>query len=276
MRLTRFLSAASAALLTAALALTGGQVAQAADATAQDRANTQAASAYVALGDSYSSGVGAGDYDASSGDCKRSNRAYPKLWANKNAPSSFNFTACSGARTGDVLANQLGPVNSGTGLVSITIGGNDAGFADVMTTCVLQSESACVNRINTARAYVESTLPGKLDQVYSAIDSRAPSARVVVLGYPRFYQLNGSCVAGLTEKERTAINNAADLLNTTIAKRAADHGFAFGDIASRFAGHEICSSNSWLHSVTFPIGDSYHPTAAGQSGGYLPSFAAAA
>ena len=26
----------------------------------------------------------------------------------------------------------------------------------------------------------------------------------------------------------------------------------------------------WLHSVTFPIGDSYHPTAAGQSGGYYP------
>lgn len=272
MRLTRFLSAASAAVLTAALALTGGQVAQAADTSASVLAGRD----YVALGDSYSSGVGAGDYDGASGDCKRSNRAYPKLWAAKNAPASFHFTACSGARTGDVLANQLAPLNSGTDLVSITIGGNDAGFADVMTTCVLQSESACVNRVNTARAYVEQTLPGKLNEVYTAIERKAPNARVVVLGYPRFYKLNGTCVVGLTEKERSAINGAADLLNTVTAKRAADHGLAFGDIASRFTGHEICSGDSWLHSVTFPIGDSYHPTAAGQSGGYLPAFTSAA
>ncbi|GAA4692920.1 SGNH/GDSL hydrolase family protein [Streptomyces youssoufiensis] len=272
MRLTRLVSAASAAVLTATLALTGGQLAQAADASVGAQA---AGGDYVALGDSYSSGVGAGDYDSGSGDCKRSNRAYPKLWAAKNAPASFHFTACSGAVTGDVLNKQLGPINSGTDLVSITIGGNDAGFVDVMTTCVLQSESTCVNRVNTARAYVEKTLPGKLDAVYTAIKNKAPRARVVVLGYPRFYKLNGTCVVGLTEKERSTINGAADLLNSITAKRAADHGFGYGDVASRFTGHEICSGDAWLHSVTFPIGDSYHPKAAGQSGGYLPAFSSA-
>ena len=86
----------------------------------------------------------------------------------------MEFTACSGARTGDVLANQLGPLNSGTDLVSITIGGNDAGFSDVMTTCVLQSESSCVNRVNQAKAYVDTTLPGKLNQVYGSIRTKAP------------------------------------------------------------------------------------------------------
>ncbi|MER0246914.1 SGNH/GDSL hydrolase family protein [Streptomyces sp. HSW2009] len=272
MRLTRILSAASAAVLTATLALAGGQSAQAADGSARALAGRD----YVALGDSYSSGVGSGDYDSGSGDCKRSNRAYPKLWAAKNAPASFHFTACSGAVTGDVLAKQLGPVNSGTDLVSITIGGNDAGFVDVMTTCILQSEANCVNRVNTARSYVEKTLPGKLNQVYTAIKNKAPKARVVVLGYPRFYKLNGTCVVGLTEKERGAINGAADLLNGITAKRAADHGFAYADIAGRFSGHEICSGDAWLHSVTLPVGDSYHPTAAGQSGGYLPAFSAGA
>ncbi|WP_281277953.1 MULTISPECIES: SGNH/GDSL hydrolase family protein [Streptomyces] len=226
---------------------------------------------YVALGDSYSSGLGAGNYDSSSGSCKRTPRAYPALWAAANSPQSFAFTACSGARTGDVVANQLGPLNSGTDLVSITIGGNDAGFSDVMTTCVLQSESTCVNRVNQAKGYVDSTLPAQLDRVYNSIRGKAPAARVVVLGYPRFYKLNGTCIAGLTEGERAAINGAADHLNAAIAKRAADHGFTFASVVGTFTGHEICSGSAWLHSVNWAnISESYHPTAAGQSGGYLP------
>lgn len=269
MKMSRLVAFSSSLLLGAALALTGAGIANA-DSSAK-------AVDYVALGDSYSSGVGAGSYDSASGDCKRSARAFPRLWASANSPSSFAFTACSGARTNDVTSGQLGPLNASTDLVSISIGGNDAGFADVMTTCVLQSESTCLSRIATARAYVDSTLPGRLDSVYNAIKAKAPSARVVVLGYPRFYQLGGSCVAGLSERERTAINGASDYLNAATAKRAADHGFAFGDVRTTFTGHEICSGNSWLHSVNWlNIGESYHPTAAGQSGGYLPVFNSAA
>ncbi|MCX3063114.1 SGNH/GDSL hydrolase family protein [Streptomyces beihaiensis] len=269
MRRSRITAYVTSFLFAAVLALTGATAAQAADSAT--------ATGYVALGDSYSSGVGSGSYISSSGSCKRSTKAYPYLWAASHAPSSFDFTACSGAVTDDVISNQLGPLGSGTSLVSITVGGNDAGFADVMTTCVLYSESTCLSRIDQARAYVTTTLPGKLDKVYSAISAKAPSARVVVLGYPRFYKLNGSCIAGLTETERSAINDAADLLNSTTEKRAVDHGFTFGDVTTTFSGHEICSGDSWLHSVNWlNIEESYHPTAAGQSGGYLPVFASAA
>ncbi|MFE5853681.1 SGNH/GDSL hydrolase family protein [Streptomyces sp. NPDC056500] len=263
MKLSRIAALSSSLILTTALALTGANTAQAAESAA--------ALDYVALGDSYSSGVGAGSYDSASGACKRSAKAYPRLWAAAHSPSSFSFTACSGALTSDVTANQLAPLNASTDLVSISVGGNDAGFADTMTTCVLQSEASCVNRVNQARAYIDNTLPARLNSVYSAIRAKAPSARVVVLGYPRFYKLNGSCVVGLSEGERAAINGAADHLNTAIAKRAADHGYAFGDVVPAFTGHEICSGASWLHSVNLlNLTDSYHPTAAGQSGGYLP------
>ncbi|GGZ62034.1 SGNH/GDSL hydrolase family protein [Streptomyces bluensis] len=262
MRRSRFTAYAASLLLAAGIALTG--------ATAAQASQEAAATGYVALGDSYSSGVGAGSYISSSGDCKRSTKAFPYLWAAANSPSSFDFTACSGAQTSDVTANQLGPLNSGTGLVSISIGGNDAGFADVMTTCVLSNDSTCLSRINTAKAYVDSTLPGRLDSVYSAIRAKAPSARVVVLGYPRFYKLGQDCL-GLSETKRSAINDASDYMNAAIAKRAANHGFTFGDVRSTFTGHEICSGSSWLHSVNWAnIGESYHPTEAGQSGGYLP------
>ncbi|MGK5637521.1 SGNH/GDSL hydrolase family protein [Streptomyces sp. URMC 126] len=268
----RITGAASAVALALTLALGGPGAAQAA---AEASPAASAAPSYVALGDSYSSGVGAGAYQSSSGDCKRSDRAYPALWAAANRPASFAFTACSGARTGDVLTKQLTPLTPTTGLVSISIGGNDAGFADAMSTCVLNSDSVCLNRIATASAFIRDQLPAKLDTVYSAISTRAPKARVVVLGYPRFYKLGGVC-AGLSEAKRKAINNAADLLDSVTAKRAADHGFAFGDVNTTFAGHELCSGSPWLHSVTLPVDESYHPTAGGQSGGYLPVFSSAA
>ncbi|GAA2931490.1 SGNH/GDSL hydrolase family protein [Streptomyces mexicanus] len=263
MRRSRITAYVGSLLLAVGLALTGA-------ASAQASTEQAAAGGYVALGDSYSSGVGAGSYISSSGSCDRSTKAYPYLWNAAHAPSSFAFTACSGATTDDVLASQLGPLNSATSLVSITVGGNDAGFADVMTTCVLQSDSTCLSRINTAEAYVDTTLPGKLDNLYSTIRAKAPAAHVVVLGYPRFYLLGQTCL-GLSETKRSAINDAADRLDAAIAKVAANHGFTFGDVRTTFSGHEICSGSSWLHSVDWlNIGQSYHPTATGQSGGYLP------
>jgi lysophospholipase L1-like esterase len=90
---------------------------------------------YVALGDSYSSGVGAGDYISSSGSCDRSTNAYPEQWADANSPASFVSEACSGATTADVLSSQVSALSAMTTLVSITIGGNDAGFSTVRPAC---------------------------------------------------------------------------------------------------------------------------------------------
>ncbi|MEV6938554.1 lipase, partial [Streptomyces sp. NPDC051132] len=118
--------------------------------------------------------------------------------------------------------------------------------------------------------------PAKLDAVYNAITAKAPSARVVVIGYPRFYLLGQTCL-GLSETKRSAINDAADYMDAVIKTRATAHRFAFGDVRTTFTGHEICSGDSWLHSVDWlDIGESYHPTAAGHSGGYLPVFTNAA
>ncbi|MDT0266030.1 SGNH/GDSL hydrolase family protein [Streptomyces sp. DSM 44915] len=239
---------------------------------AQATASPTAAVDYVALGDSYSSGVGAGSYDDASGDCKRSTVAYPELWADANAPDSFAFAACSGAVTSDLINEQVGALSAATTLVSVSIGGNDAGFADTMQTCVLQGTEACLAAVAEANEFAQATLPGRLDDAYQAITGAAPNAEVVVLGYPRFYELDGSCVLGISEESRAAINDAADQLSAVISDRAASHGFTYGDVRQVFTGHEICSADEWLHSVTVPIGDSYHPTAEGQSGGYYAVF----
>lgn len=232
---------------------------------------------YVALGDSYSSGVGAGSYLPDSGSCLRSTKAYPQLWANAHAPSSFVFAACSGAKTTDVSANQLGALSTVTSLVSISVGGNDVGFSDVMLSCVVYGTNACVAAVNAAENTARTSLPGWLDTVYNNIHSHAPNARVVVLSYPRFYHDVWYCI-GLSSTSRNKINEGADVLDGVISAAAGRHGFAVADVRAAFAnGHEICDSGSWLHSVDWSnLTQSYHPTAAGQSGGYLPAFSAQA
>src|SRR2546421_4894413 len=118
--------------------------------------------AYVAMGDSYSAGVGSGDYDSSSGSCSRSPHSYTALWAASHPVSSFTSVACSGATTTDVLNNQLGALNAGTTFVTITIGGNDAGFVNVVTSCLFGTDNACISAVNNAKTYATNTLPGKL------------------------------------------------------------------------------------------------------------------
>ncbi|PXY26684.1 SGNH/GDSL hydrolase family protein [Prauserella endophytica] len=253
----RFLSV----LVVASLVLVGSAITSAAQAVS-----------YVALGDSYSSGVGAGEY-GDSGSCKRSANAYPQLWADSHGATDFQFVACLGARTDDVLT-QAGALSEATTLVTVSVGGNDAGFTDVMTDCTLGGDQACVGRVADAKAFVTGTLPGLLDNVYATLRSKAPNAEIVVLGYPRFYQLGGSCQGGLSEVKREAINSGADALAEVTGQRAAAAGFTFVDVRGPFTGHEICSSDWWLKSLTWPVDESYHPNVNGQALGYLPALEA--
>ncbi|MEU3290085.1 MULTISPECIES: SGNH/GDSL hydrolase family protein [Streptomyces] len=226
---------------------------------------------YVALGDSYSSGEGAGSYTSSSGSCHRSPNAYPQLWAQANSPSSFSFVACSGARTQDVISNQLGSLNSATSLVTVSAGGNDAGFASVMQTCVLQGTNACLTAVNNAKSFATNQLPARLDSLYSQIRNRAPNSRVVVLGYPHLYKIDSTCSFEISDQSRSAINSAADTIDSVIAERASSYGFAFGDVRGIFTNHEICSDDWWVNSTRIAVHESYHPNAKGHSQGYLPT-----
>ncbi|GIJ55130.1 SGNH/GDSL hydrolase family protein [Virgisporangium aurantiacum] len=224
---------------------------------------------YVALGDSYSSGVGAPPY--LSGGCSRSNNSYAAQWATTHAAATFAFPACGGATTNDVLTTQVASVTANTDLVTITIGGNDVGFGDTMVNCTIGSDSACINSVNAGITATNTTLPAKLDATYAAIRSRAPSARVVVLGYPRLISPTGSCgLFNLSAAKRTALNNGADILSGVIAGRAAAAGFTYLDARGPFATHGACGSSPWINRFNlFAIGDSYHPNTAGYTQGYL-------
>src|SRR4051812_16820609 len=109
-------------------------------------ANAAPVSGYVALGDSYSSGLGT-DTAYTGGSCDRSAAAYSALWSAAHPGVPYASLACAGARTADV-AVQASQLPAGTSLVSVTVGGNDVGFSSIMTTCALQGTSACVSAVN--------------------------------------------------------------------------------------------------------------------------------
>ena len=224
-----------------------------------------AASQYVALGDSYSSGVGTRVFYNEEGSCKRSPEAYgPKVAKAKGY--TLSFQACSGATTADVNAKQLGTLSSSTALVTITIGGNDAGFSNVIINCALYYFT-CGSAISEADSFIAGKLPGLLDTTYNDIRSRAAAAHVVVLGYPHLFTSEGkTCNFNfLTSSNEKKLNETGDKLDAAVKARAGAHGFTFVDPRTAFLPHEVCSSSEWLNGQSNPLEESYHPNVSGQN-----------
>ncbi|HEU5142651.1 MAG TPA: GDSL-type esterase/lipase family protein, partial [Solirubrobacterales bacterium] len=113
-------------------------------------APTAQATTLVALGDSYSSGEGAkpyyGESDRRGNRCHRSPLAWPRLLG----ATTTHLLACSGAETEQLYSGApqrdergqlaaLGEVAGRTAIdvVTITIGGNDIGFARHVRDCFL-------------------------------------------------------------------------------------------------------------------------------------------
>jgi lysophospholipase L1-like esterase len=239
-------------------------------------ANTDVAQAaqvnYVALGDSYSSGVGAGDYDTIDADCKRSANAYSQRWAKEfsmDTVAKFTFVACSGAKTVDVESKQLSSLGTETTMVTMSIGGNDLGFAPIVAECLLTdlfNENLCVSTALAAGVLAESSMPAKLDALYKKIKVGAPNAQVFILGYPHIFELGYCGTFSLGTAARKAINDSTSALNRVTRTAATANGFTFIDVEKTFAGRGVCTTDpggAWLTDTSAGL-DLYHPNADGQ------------
>jgi lysophospholipase L1-like esterase len=236
------------------------------------------ATKYVALGDSYSSGTGTRTFYEPT--CQRSVYAYPYLLHEAHSSWTFVDAACSGATTSTLLSSQVSSVTSDTNWVTYTIGGNDAGFSHVITECALPSwASDCTGAVNEAQSIIKNTLPGRLDSVNNAIKTRAPSAKVIVLDYPKLF--NGEDCNALTffsSSEESRLNETAELMKSVISAAATRAGgnFVFRDVIPGFIGHAVCdggggSSTEWINGLSNPTGESYHPKVAGHANVYYPT-----
>jgi lysophospholipase L1-like esterase len=246
----------------------------AARAAAPDRAP---AVRYAAIGDSFAAGVGTGRDDLAGPPCERSSLAYPALWARAHAGTALTFVACSGARIAATRKEQVARIPADADLVTVTVGGNDAGFAPVLTVCrFVRSDRTCRLAVSAAELVVATEMTAQLTVTLLDVHRRAPHARVVVLGYPRLFG-DGPCPAHVPNAaRRSAIDAGTDLLDAVLAQTATSLGARFVDVRDRFARHGVCAApgQSWINGPDAGAG-SYHPTVAGHASGYLPALTAA-
>lgn len=265
----RFLSRLGAlSLLTVALVAGAITTPALAQASAGSAGTVTAASArgYVALGDSFTSGQGAPPYVVDGTACLRSKRtSYPVFAALVSPYRLTSNNACSGATTTDVVG-QLAGVSSSTAVVTLTVGGIDAGSNLVLAACAPDPASTiCSGAINNSLAQL-SLLAPKLVGTYTAVATALPQSKIAVLSYPRQFKPGFSPVGDV-------LNGATDALNTVIAGSVAAMAsprIRFVDASQEFAGHGIGSRLPYF--AFDPLNPfalaNFHPNALGNSLGY--------
>ena len=230
---------------------------------------------YVALGDSYAAGQGAGPYlDA----CYRSENTYSELAADAKTIKLVTNAACSGKTTQEVVESQLSQLNKSTELVTITAGGNNLGFGTIVTYCGMAmvdptAAPLCDQASAAAAAQIASgQLAGDVIAMIQSVQAAAPNAKIVVTGYPYLYD---PVIPNAADPMSLFIYQAkllADGLNGSIAGAAGATGAQYVDVSAAFAGHGINSASPWIGLDLADLGnpDNFHPNAAG----YAAYFAA--
>ncbi|WP_046471868.1 PKD domain-containing protein [Allosalinactinospora lopnorensis] len=248
---------------------------------------------WVAMGDSFQSGVGTGDYYDDSGDCERSPEAHPQLLhENGVVPGGLDFVACSGAAIDDLYSGRHGEPpqmdavrenSENISHVTVGIGGNDLDFASNLLECIIQGwagdscEERLDDRVQERFDEIMAQDPGtglnKFQQVYTDIAGEVPeSAAIAAITYPRFFPVDGGSdwtgqdrCATIRVSDQLWINNWIQRLNTGIADSAESTGALPIDLYDAPAGRELCNpdgNDRYLHAVQFDS-STFHPTPLG-------------
>jgi lysophospholipase L1-like esterase len=254
MRVSRTLAS-----ITAAAALAVGSFLVAAPASAAPPASS--AVPYAALGDSYAAGFGGG---MSEDACGRSPNGYPQGLVGIAHIQLAQDLACSGATAADVMTYQVPGLSPASRLVTLTVGGDDVGFYDIVVACFAlpsspQQQALCAAALAAGRAALD-TVPGKVAATVAAIRAQAPGARVVVTGYPLLFRLPSAYGDAAAQ-----LNQAIPLLNAAIEAGATAAGATYVDVTQAFSGHGIGSAVPWINDFTpaTPNTDAFHPNASG-------------
>jgi lysophospholipase L1-like esterase len=254
---------------------------------------------YVALGDSYASGVGLAP-----------SLAYPVLLRERGVDrfSTLTQAASSGAVTGDVTGSQVGALRDSTQTVTLTVGGNDVGFASVLAACLHspdprlqlvldQGGAGWRRRLRTEAEQRIAFLGGPaavpqgrsvpLVRVLSDVARRAPDAEILVTGYPRLlgdrptasgHRASDTLPLFVSAEDAAWLAAQSEALDAAIAAavgRAQASGVRarFVDVSASFAGHALSDRHApWVNGVVLasmtslvPDASSFHLTAEGSA-----------
>lgn len=254
----------------------------------------------VVIGDSFSSGEGAGSYlDEGEPKCHRAQTAYGAVLGGRQT----HLIACSGAVAADVTdksqhpseppqAKALQDIPDNPGLVYLTIGGNDIHFGDIVTGCILGNCTA--DRAEMTRRLSE--IPQRkesLKKTYRAVMKAANTrervkkrqgkvAPLIVSPYPDplWEKEQGNCATvmpnvSLSPSEISYGRQILTLLNRTVrdavtelSKEGYPVYYAQDVVDLAKPNHTICNSDSYfvkvnLQNYVHDHNELFHPNISG-------------
>lgn len=252
---------------------------------------TRAAAAplrYVALGDSYSAGSFIRPWNTDG--CGRSAQDYPHQAARRLKVELTDVT-CSAA---EVRAGLLGPqtelkgppsvappggwaakpaqvgaVSATTDLVTVGAGGNSVGFAEIVETCVKRGLASFGTGRPCTDHYTRGEGASRLDARFTALEAdfttllqeirtRAPRAKVAVVGYPAVVDDAAGCGWGswhqlgtVTKGDMPWLDTLERRVNTLLREQARRGGAAYVDTYSSSTGHGVCAPGElrWMYGI---------------------------
>jgi lysophospholipase L1-like esterase len=246
---------------------------------------------YVALGDSYTAGPLVPTITGQPILCLRSTHNYPQDVARAISPQRFTDASCSGATTTDMtqpqsLAGglqtappQFDALSRNDALVTLGIGGNDAGLVGIAEECgeldiPFPFGPRCQNHYTSGGsdpnvAAIQATGP-KVATVIQGIHARAHRARVLVVGYPDALSQNGlTCypIVPLSSADVRYVNSLEMQLNAVLRDTARANHATYVDTFTSSVGHDACQgANAWINGL-IPTSEAapLHPNAIGEA-----------
>ncbi len=273
-------TAAAAALVLLALAVTGAVQPTAAARTASSPQR------YVALGDSYAAGPLIPVQRIDPIGCQRSTGNYPARLAEALGIRDFTDVSCSGATTENMTAPQPVPLGTNppqfdaltpdTDLVTVTISGN-IGFTDIFLTCARLSSvnplgNPCERQATAGGTdlYAQRIVDAapKVAEVLEGIRQRSPRATVLLVGYLRLLPPEVGCypIFPIARGDVPYLDGVQQQLTAMLAAQASDRGAVFVDSYARSLGRDACQlpGVKWVEG-TIPTSPAapVHPNAIG-------------
>ncbi|WP_308013501.1 GDSL-type esterase/lipase family protein [Streptomyces beigongshangae] len=247
----------------------------------------------VAMGDSYTSGEGAGAYspesdrdhgESSWNACRRSANAWPRkvilpgqtksvgtLADSLDPALDFQFIACSGAKTFQLTEGDpnvwgrdgnfhektqidSGVLSEDTTAVMLTIGGNDARFDNKIQKCVMEG---CLPEASM-KADIDAAV-AETWTVLEQIHNRAPNATISLMGYPLLFSRTQACSTLVSASQRVILNDMAQYFEDEqreLALSMSAYNVKYRSPQSAFEGKRICDSPEGINGVVAgPKGD---------------------
>lgn len=155
-----------------------------------------------------------------------------------------------------------------TALVTIGLGGNDyALFGSLILGCVQAARTdptgePCTEMVEEASKRSIARIRDRLVELVRAVHDRAPTARILLVGYPQVFPESEGCeqlplAAGDVPLAHATVRS----LNGAVSSAAHETGAEYVDVWAASAGHDICAAEPWAAGAApqRTDGPAYHP-----------------